>query len=459
MAADYYFSLPALPFTANEALPTEAHLRETLALAGESWALDFLFNLDASADVGVLTSPSQLQHGTVVDINESIFETAGEYSGLFNMDIFCRWLMVPCFTANDISAEVIVQSEEKISNESFCRCRGNTTTVRMLRSNTTGEMLFSIENPNADEISLTSFRIDTKASRKRIFIRGKRDVFLQAVLDPKGIDYRKMAQSLQVSDVTREFGRCAECAAAAPGLGCFCRVEFKRPKHPLDFATSRTNMECHAGRFSGSVNFNLLEKGVANTSAMLASTINVEAREELGLVELLADMGIKNRMLAGAVVPRSVAKPSVDGDVGLSFVQPGTVTSVHFDSAIRSFDGFGAFGEPFGSILGSSSSGRDVESSLTVPDSGVLRIEPVPTRSDVLVPTDDSVQEKEIADRELKRKMRNREAAARSNARRKQRNDARKANLAAIRKRKCELERRESELKQENARLLKLVNS
>lgn len=459
MAADYDFSPPGLPLTPNEALPTDAHLRETLSLASESWALDFLFKLDASADVGVLTSPGQVHHGIVIDVNESIFETGNQYGGLFNLDIFCRWLMVPCFTINDISAEVIVQSKENISNESFVRCRGNTTTVRMLRSNSTGEMLLAVDNPEKNEISLMSFRVSTKASRRRVFMRGKRDVLLEAVLDPRGVNYRRMARAIQVSDVTREVATCAECAAAAPGLGCFCVVEFVKPRHPLDFATSRLNLSCHQGRYSGSCSFNLLQEGVPNTSAMMASTINIHHRKELGLVELLADMGIRNRIFTAAVVPRSVAGVAVNGGGGLSFVQPDTVTDGDFDSAIRrAGDGFGAVDERFCPMLGSSSSSGNAASSQVVPDSGALRIEPVATKSGVLLPADAGAQAREIAERKIRRQMKNREAAARSNARRKLRNDARKANLEAVRKKKSELELRDSELKRENASLRKLLD-
>lgn len=457
MTADFEFHLPELSLMGIEALPTEALLKETLKLARESWAHDFLFKLDVAAEVGVLTSPSQLQHGIVVDTTESVFETDGQYGGIFNADVFVRWLVVPCIAAiNDISAEVIVQSEERLSSKALCQCRGTTSSsFRMLRSNKTGELLFSIENPAADEISLEAFRIDTKGARQRTFLRGRRKAFLEAALRPEGADYRKMAQSLEVSYVTQEIASCAGCSAAAPGLGCLCPVDLKKPVHPLDFATSRMNLACHRGRFSGSCNLDLLAEGAPVTSAKLASTIHVDACEEIGLAEMLAKMAIKNKVQANAVVPRSLPRLTSFENFGLS--SPGKVAGhdTRVQASIYPLHGFNTLSTR-NLLLGDPLDPDGTCTAPTPPDSDAPRGEHAPTKANSLMPAG-VIQAKETPDRNLRRKMKNREAAARSNLRRKQRNDALKKNLSTARKKKCELELRMSELKRENAALQKLV--
>lgn len=470
MAAKCHFNLPDSPLLPNEAFPTESLLREILALAHESWSLDFLFKLDAASDVGPLTSPGQLLHSIIVDTNETMFETAGQYGGFFNMDLYCRWLVVPVAVIGDLTLEVAVQPASRTTNDALAPCRGIATIIRMLRSNATGTVVSTLDNPEANEISVTIFHNETKANRKRVFIRARRDVFLEALWDPQGINYAKMARSLLLTDVTLESYRCPDCAVSIPGLGCFCPVEMKKPAHPLDFATSRMNVMCHGGRFSGSCDISVMADGVVSVTATLASTIDIQTCEEMGLVQRLADMGIRSKMHANAVVPRALASPALDGRGGLPFDVP--KGSAGFRSPISSFDGFdafsgrnGLFGDAFGSTLGSSatSSAGVVEDYPAAPDAGVLQIEAAPASKARAIAAGHVnralVAATEIVDRKLRRQLKNREAAARSNARRKQRNEALKKNLSAIRKKKCELEVRESELKVENARLLKLVNS
>lgn len=427
-----------------------------LALTHESWARDFMFKLNPEADVGILTSPGQLQYAILVETNASVFETDGQYGGMFNNDFFLRWLIVPVVTVDSITAEIVVQADERISNEHCVKVRGISTLIRMIRSNKDGSVLFCMENPEHDEIALNFFTCTSQASRKRHYMRAKRGDFLDALLDPQGIDFQKMTRALSLIELINERYNCSGCAKAAPGLGCFCPLDLKRPLHPLDFATSRKNMDIHAGRFSGNCTFALLSQGIQSTTAMLASTITTNIVKVPGLIESVAENGIKSRMNTGMIVPQSFPSPPVNVDPALSFSKPNHVPGIHFNSPMNSFDriislpsGDSWLGEPLGST----------KNFLPLPSSEILCIDAAPStvRHTTMSASAEDQKSKEAADRKLRRQIKNREAAARSNRRRKERNDALKENLFAARKKKNELEQRESELKSENATLRTLV--
>lgn len=112
----------APPSAAHGPPPVEQLLMETLALVRDDWARDFMFKMDPAADVSALTSPVQLRYGMVVDTVSSMFETDEAYGGMFDVNMACRWLIVPVFTVNDLSCDVIVQSSSSESESNFRFC-------------------------------------------------------------------------------------------------------------------------------------------------------------------------------------------------------------------------------------------------------------------------------------------------------------------------------------------------
>lgn len=117
-------TLPGVQNVANGASATEHLLMETLSLVRESWAKDFMFKMDPAADVSALTSPVQLRYGMVVDTMSSMFESDEEYGGMFDVDMSCRWLIVPTFNIGNLAADVVVQSSSSPSENGFRFCVG-----------------------------------------------------------------------------------------------------------------------------------------------------------------------------------------------------------------------------------------------------------------------------------------------------------------------------------------------
>lgn len=85
-------SLPCLPDGPPISVPL---LVEVLELCRETWIRDLLFKMEPTADVGILTSPGQLERATVLDEISSAFETTGQYCSMFDVISISRWLVVP----------------------------------------------------------------------------------------------------------------------------------------------------------------------------------------------------------------------------------------------------------------------------------------------------------------------------------------------------------------------------
>ncbi len=157
-------------------------LTQLFALMREPWARDFLFKMDAAADVCALSNPSQLQYGMVIEMMLSIFETSEQYGGMFDLDVNCRWLVVPVFSVGDISAEVIVQARKTVSNTTVGTANGNASNIRMIRSDRNGDLLFSVDDEEMGEINLCFFGHKSTTRRQRLWVRAKRGPFWKPCL-------------------------------------------------------------------------------------------------------------------------------------------------------------------------------------------------------------------------------------------------------------------------------------
>lgn len=463
MSGARFPTLP-LPFphaARNASSHNESLLRESLTLASEPWARDFLFETDPATDVCALTSPAQLQHALPIDCLVSLFERSGEYGGLFNMDFECRWLIVPLFnvpgSSDSLTAEVVVQVHQAFRNSRLYKTVGIASIVRMVRSNITGDILF-VQHQHAENlISVHYFNSQTKTKRRRVLCRARRDAFLEFVR-PTGLDFAGMVSTLTIVKVIHEGSNCPVCNLASLGAECVCSSQLKRPLHPLEFASSRCNLLFHSGTFSGSCHISLFSKGKPFAQGTLSSTTTMEGCFELGLVKRMAEMGIKSRMSMNSVVSRLFPRPVLPGDTGITLDSSQLFSNLHTPpNPCFNLEHAVTLPQELDAAL---AHGRGIQweeaAYLRNANNAIARTGSAPCAMSATV--GGSVMNDEVAmipdeDLKLQRQIRNREAAARSNMRRKKRREGLKHNLSEARTRRMELERRENELKRENANL------
>ncbi len=255
----------------------------------------------------------------------------------------------------------------------------------------------------------------------------------------------------------------------------------------------------------------LFSAGVQFTQGILSVSNTIESTSDPGTVNNLVEWGIQKKMQAVSVVPRPGLSPMRLRDDWMSFCTiPGVspslqrnkiVDTVEMDTLFPWYDGPVSVGRSSTVIsqkfpsqaIGNNAlgvlSGTDLfldsaeNGSLNEQSTGldagfnnIPRIQYAAAHQSASVnrhaaevnkmkevesekvESQESGHEERTDDPKLLRRMKNREAAARSNLRRKQRNDALKQNLAEIVKREKHLRKRETELKLENAKLRNQVH-
>lgn len=422
--------------------PSQNQLKEVFAMLREAWARDFLFNMDAGADVCVLTNPVQLQYGLIIDCVAQLFEAEGDYHGMFSMRFECRWLIVPVASIGEHNAMTVVQSHEAFREANPCHRRKITAVLRMLQNSSNGDLLLCWDELADNLVTLMLFSRRSPARRQRVLLRFKRDACLASLSSPLGPDFSGMFQALAFSRQMFEFYHCPSCNSAASGIDCNCIFEVKRPSHPLDFSPIRANVLYHCGIFSGFCNLNLLSKGVRYATACLSSTINVTTCFELGLIRRLVERGIKSKLGTCSRVP-SFLSCSAEGKQEEACLAETQVTP-EIQNSERSSKSIAEGILPVSSTR-STVDGTGISSMASVPKAPPLIPGPGPLLWDA------------EADRGLRRQIQNRISAARSNQRRKERLEALEQNLLSIRTKKRELEQRQAELKAENSYVRKLL--
>lgn len=101
-------------------------------------------------------------------------------------------MAVPCLNLTaEITGEIILQTEE----ESDCCPRGPTTLIRMVRD-CKGFMLMFMDEPDDNVIFLNFYQRHSNTTRRRVFLKARRDAFLEAASSPSAIDLRKVAASV-----------------------------------------------------------------------------------------------------------------------------------------------------------------------------------------------------------------------------------------------------------------------
>lgn len=489
-------------------------LTEIFGMISEQWARDFLFKCDASGDLTALTSPAQLQHAMANEFSASFFDTAGTFGGLFNHQVNVSLLLVPVFSVGAVSAEVVLQLAKKQSNDGWGMPHTDRTFARMLRNDETGDLLMATDDASIQQTSLTYFRADGTTTRSRVYILAHRELFHAAMFEGEIIDVARAARAISLIAHAREFRACPQCGAPAAAMksrSCGCTFSLRRARHPLDYSCCRTNMVVHSGSFCGTADATILSGGATiATAAHLIVQSDAITITHPAEVQRLCERIAKIRMMQLAVVPlalrerRFIAAPgagthpamralfgnqqradsnpfstlsisesdawftdqlgndattandfllgepeqkdtskvaSMDGSVSstaLSFTSPFLDEPTGFLDPMVASESLAGNTRGNGSVFTALCDTAPANTSNTIPS---------------CLPEASSTLNAVAVDRHLQRQIKNREAAARSNLRRKLKNDTLKRNLKEAQQKENELREIEAKLKEENMRL------
>lgn len=214
-------------------------LGKTFSFLGREWVRQFLLESTAAEDLGLLTAQEKLRHavnGTIRMVGEGTgFAHPNLFSaqnGVHVTDVHSDWIIIPALGVEDVSARLMVMRIagggmrliHQVSNDDT----GDVLAVFVDRASETCEVML-ITPGSTSRRQRNLLHIPLRALRSRDPVAAARSVLFRARAD----------ESLS----------CAQCASR-----CSCVPPLRtRVRHPLDFATAASNMLTHAGKFEGTL--------------------------------------------------------------------------------------------------------------------------------------------------------------------------------------------------------------
>lgn len=438
-------------------------VERALALANRAdWLADFLMKGDASADVAMLTAPVALSAACSADVSDVSMEISSEHLGALDSDVSVAWALVPSFCAAGVSCGAAV-TKLRVARGSVVT--GEMSIGRYIRDESTAEFLLCKRDTTAPyTISLIYMKHLNSCERERMYIR----------FDKQKFDDGERHGAVLFSSSLRERRFCPVCSAA-PSSGCGCRLPLRKPAHPLDFTTS--NMATHAGEFVGQSAFRTLygpHKGLAT----MLSRCSVVGGTDASIIVPLTQWAVQARMAEvdplrcvmpsslPEITPTSARRNKADSKEStcvLSAFPVGTQQAAGQPFSLSSLTAAGSgnltltsglnpfSGQTWGTFL--QCAAPDIEkvgsSSASANDVKTTEIEPTKTK--------EQEEEEARAARKHRRKLKNREAAARSNKKRKENYENLQQDVLDIREKSARLKERLHALQSENEELKRKV--
>lgn len=423
----------------------ESILDEAFSLCRIPFVHDFMFTTDPVADISILTSPIQMQHAITARISMTGTENSSKFGHAFDYCNDFFFYTVPAFSIECMTVGFSMQQPIKGGyNEDASRLDCIQTCVmqgplngngvqcsRYVRDDENGMFVILAENNNTGLTELECMKQQTTRKRKRICARFRTERLRRNLQTNRGILHaQEMSRSLSLLSVAYERRSCPLCYAIDGGECKDCTLPFRRPAHSLDFRNERRNMSLHTGLYEGGSTmrlFNMDQLPYILTELSTTSVIKGSLNHEF--ISKMNQFAVMDRMKFVRLNP------------------------------FEKFDGgFLAFG-------GLNGCEGDIDIAKVVPEIFGQRDERDMVGNKekdkgIDMTTEKKVIEKKKSDKEVKaelRRIRNREAAAKSNVKRKERNEALRKELAAAHKRAAELRSLEKNLREENVRLRSLA--
>lgn len=383
------------------------------------------------------------------------------------------------------------------------------THFRYVREESTGTLINVHSSAGTGNIQIDYMVHQTTQIRRRAFLVLNNTV-IQTILQQSTpmFDYSPLAQAVILIKTATEYRQCPFCQAP-PANVCACKHSFQHPKHPLDFDMTDANMSSHLGTFLGTTAAKHCVNGTMVKEATLGSRIFIKCGLDVHLIERLRRWAVADQLKLVKQDPVKCIMPHADEfhvemeqipvgadvDVALGIGNMSGEQQQHQQQYQQQLQQ--QFVNPFGSVhtVGTGSSAIDdvleryadhkessKESNIQPlgnrtlferlsPDVDDVRIsDDISFEQGMYMEEEDGIQsslgsaseERVMNDKERKaelRRERNREAAQRSNMKRKLKNDTLKSQLLDTHQHAAVLRAKELRLREENIRLRKMLAS
>lgn len=300
--------MPAMEDTLVRAhqLQLDELLQNMFNMALIDWVHDFLFQTDPSTHATILRSPLQTTHALIMSTSAS--QLADGPNSAPNFDIFSNWLLVPAFGIGSISVGIVVESiTRRSSTESTIA--SNNRFVKYVRSDTDGTTLCICDDTDADVLEVEYLSYASPARSIRAYCRFARPL-LQYLRVHRGsrIDVRELRRSLLNSVLLREDRKCAVCNTLE--RNCNCKFTFAQPRHALDFQHTARNTLPLLGDFRGRGLSTTFKLGVEIEHSEIATLLSAKSGASGGLKEKMIFWAIQNCLAQQKTSPLLLEMPS-----------------------------------------------------------------------------------------------------------------------------------------------------
>lgn len=470
---------------------------------------DFVFTPDPSADISVLTSPTQSQHAVSALITISNVETTASYAHVFDFACNLNYAATPAFSVGPITLGFSTQEPAtdttNASINSLVAGPDRVLCNRYVRDDEKGIFFLISDNHHTGVTEVDCCRLLNSRKRIRVCARFTTDSFKEKLQNMNGnITPEHFASSLSYLNVAYESRICVVCGGP-PTVNCGCQLPFVCPSHPLDFSVQKKNMAVHTGYFEGASTARLFNNAKPFVLATLASKSAIMGTIDQDVIQRLSRYAVQIRMrqlslsplsssviqshllLPGALLqtcheeqPVSSPIENVSPDVvefdavTLEGVALDTAKRINEYPALPTISSGGllddislplvdeAVEEVLSSANGSTIDSNERTASLSSDASASVTPQSNNTQMNCIANMERPADApKAPTSRELKaelRKQRNREAAAKSNIKRKLRNEALRRDLKEIVEKATELRAVERRLREENVKLRLLAS-
>lgn len=469
---------------------------------------------DPVADICILTAPVQTEHSIAARITISGSEATPKFAHVFDFSCDFYFCSVPAFSVGAITVGFCTQEPAKDASSAAInhmpigseRVRCN----RYVRDDEKGVFLMLAENSKTGVTEIDCMSHRSARKRTRILARFDTVKLRKNLKSARGILHPSdISGSLSYLSVAHERRKCPLCGATDNGE-CGCVLPFKRPMHPLDFRNERRNMSLHTGRYEGESVVRLFDNMKPFIITSLGTKSVIKGSVDRNVISRLNKYAVQDRMAKLGTNPFAWLMPGLSSLPGMNSAVSSSMESIDFGNILNDLgnnrllptpeagflqtaDKMGGFNELDGNEMdlmidgmsrnelngsgmgflglgGVEAAGQETREVVAVPEEEAVDDDGVDFGDECIDDDGDAdmrVQKKrrvglaEMDEKERKaelRRERNRMAAAKSNIKRKKRNEILRRDLKEVNERASELRAAEKRLRQENVRLRRLAH-
>lgn len=487
------------PNTLRPSLEVVQILDDVFTLCRVPFVYDFIFTADPVADISILTAPVQNEHAIAARITISGTEKTASFAHIFDYASDLYFCSIPAFSVGNITVGFATMEPASHSNRAGLNAVATERVQcnRYVRDDEKGVFLMFAENceTGMTEVDCMSHRSPRK--RSRVCARFHTKTLRTQLRSSKGVLHpEELSNSLSYLSVATERRACPLCQADGNSK-CGCVLPFRRPAHPLDFRNERWNMRLHTGLYEGGSTIQLFSSALPFVVTALSTRTIIKGSVDPCVIARLNKFAVQDRMSLLKVSPfghvgcgENTECEDAEGEVGHdrelaeSMLQEPMGFSGQSFSSLSLGDVLAVGSTPMAGTpvkagpnlldtmstwvgsdqsLGTESSNKAI---MDEEEEGVIDLEAITgtgTGTDTRQSGSTGTTSRQtgtangvaegMVDKAERRRQRNREAAAKSNVKRKIRNETLRRNLKEVNEKAEYLRGVEKKLREENVRL------